>query len=70
MYNIELLYYKTEFRGETESYSETFDPDDPTPPYRYPTYDTDPHIGDRQPTPTEQPQVRFKWKARRKQTEH
>jgi len=35
--------YKTEFRDETESYSEAFDTDDPTLPYRYPTYTTRTH---------------------------
>jgi hypothetical protein len=64
------LCYKTEFRDGTESYSETFDSDDPTPPYRYPTYDKDTYIGDRQPTPTQQRQVRFKRKASRKETEY
>jgi len=69
MYNIELLYYKTEFRGGTESYSEAFDIDDPTLPYRYPTYDTDKDLDDRPPTPTKQ-QVRFKRKTSKKQTEY
>jgi hypothetical protein len=37
---------------------------------RYPTYDTDTDLGDRPPMPTQQRQVRFKRKVRRKQTEH
>jgi hypothetical protein len=49
-YMPELLCYKTEFRDGTESYSEVFDTDDPTLSYRYPTYDTDTHLGDRSPT--------------------
>jgi len=48
----ELLYYKTDFRDGKDSYSKSFDPDDPTLPYRYPTYDTDTHLGDRPPMPT------------------
>ena len=66
----ELLCYKTEFRDGTESYSEAFDTDDPTLSYRYPTYDTDTHLGDRPPTPTQQQQVFIKRKASRKQTNH
>ena len=65
----ELLCYKTEFRNGTESYSVDFDPDDPTLPYSYPTYDTDTYLGDRPPTPTQR-HVRFKRIASRKQTEH
>jgi len=33
---------------------------------RYPTYDTDTHLGDRLPTLTQQRQFRFKRKASRK----
>jgi len=65
----ELLYYKTEFRDGTESYSEDFDSDDPALMDRYPTYDTDTHRGDRPPTRTQQRQVRFKRNASRKQSE-
>jgi len=46
-----------------------FDPDDPTPVNRYPTYKTVVDHGDRLPTPIEQPQVGHKRKERRNQTE-
>lgn len=49
MYNIELLYYKTEFRGETESYSETFDTDDTTA-----ILHTTQNLDDQPPTSTKQ----------------
>jgi len=65
----ELLCYKTEFRDGTEFYSEAFDPDDPTLIDRYPRYDTDTHLGDRPPTPTQQREVRFTRKASRKNSE-
>ena len=66
----ELLYYKTEFRDGTESYSEAFDTDDPTLSYHYPIYDTDTHLGDRPPMTTQQQQVFIKRKTSRKQSEH
>ena len=49
----ELLYYKTEFRDGTESFSEDFNSDDRALMDRYPTYDTDTHRGDRPPTRTQ-----------------
>ena len=67
---LELLCYKIDFRDGTESYTEAFDPDDPTLIDCYPTYDTDTNLGVRPPTPTQQRRVRFKRKTSRKQTEH
>jgi len=61
----ELLFYKTEFRNGTESYTATFDPDDPTLIDRYLRYETD-----TLPTPTQQREVLFTRKASRKKTEH
>ena len=43
--------HKTEFIDGTVSYSEAFDPDDPTLMDRYPRYDMDKHLGDRPLTP-------------------
>ena len=40
------LCYKVEFKDGSVSYSEAFDPDDPTLIDRYPEYDTDKHLGD------------------------
>lgn len=65
---LRLMYYKTKYRDGTESYSETFDPEDPLLVDRYPSYDTDTYLGDWPPKPTQQRQVCFKRKARRKQT--
>ena len=48
------------------SYSEAFDPDDPAVIDRYPEYDTDKHLGDRPPTPTQQRENRCRLKANRK----
>lgn len=67
-YMPEQLCYRTEFRDGTESYSEAFDPDDLTLLNRYPPYDTDSKLGDRPLMPIQQRQVRFKRKAKRKQT--
>ena len=61
-YMPELVCYKTEFWDGTESYSEAFDPDDPTLVDHYPTYNMETYLGDRE--------VRFKRTARKKQTEH
>jgi hypothetical protein len=44
------LCYKTEFEDGSVSFSETFDPDDPSLMDRHPEYDTDTHLGDRPPT--------------------
>ena len=57
-----------EFIDGLVSYSEVFDPDDPTLINRYPEYDTDKHLGDRPPTPTQQREDRYKLKARRKKS--
>ena len=53
-----------------ESYSEAFDPDDPTLPYRYTTYDTDTNLDEWPPMSTQQKQVHSNRKASWKQTEH
>jgi hypothetical protein len=45
------------------SYSDAFDPDDPTLIDRHPEYDTDKYLGDRPPTPTQQWDERYKLKA-------
>ena len=54
-----------EFKDGPVSYSEAFDPDDPTLMDRYPEYDTDKQLGDRPPTPTQQRDARYKLKASR-----
>jgi hypothetical protein len=41
------------------SYSEAFDPDDPTLINRYPEYDIEKHLGDRPLTPTQQRENRY-----------
>ena len=51
------LCYKTEYKYGSVSYSEAFDPDDPTLIDRYPEYDTDKHLGDRPSTPTQQREI-------------
>ena len=51
--------YKMELDGPVSS-SEAFDPDDPPRMDRYPEYDTDKHLGDRPPTPTQQRDARYK----------
>jgi hypothetical protein len=48
------------------SYSEAFDPDDPTLINRYPEYDIEKHLGDRPLTPTQQRENRYRLKANRK----
>jgi hypothetical protein len=67
----DLICHKTEFIDGTVSYSEAFDPDDPTPVDRYSRYryDMDKHLGDRPPITIQQREVRYKRKASRK-TEH
>ena len=62
------LCYKMEFKDGSVSYSEAFDPDDPTLIDRYPEYDTDKHLGDRPPTPTQQREKRYMLKASRKKS--
>jgi len=58
--------YKAEFEDESVSYLEAFDLDDPTLIDRHPDYDTDEHLGDRPPTPTQQREKRYMIKASRK----
>ena len=55
--------------GKTVSYSETFDPDDPTLMGRHPSYVMDKPLGDRSPNRIQQREVCYKLKASRK-TEH
>jgi hypothetical protein len=62
------LCYKTEFEDGSVSYSDAFDPDDPTLIDRHPEYDTDRHFGDRPPTPTTQRGKRYSLKASRKKS--
>jgi hypothetical protein len=62
------LCYKTEFKDRLVSYSEAFDPDDPTLIDRYREYDTDKHLCDRPPTPTQQREDRYKLRATRKKS--
>jgi hypothetical protein len=45
--------YKTEYRDGSVSFSESFDPDDPTLIDRYPDYTTETDLGERPPTPTQ-----------------
>ena len=60
--------YKTEFEDGSVSFSEAFDPDDPSLIDRNPEYDTDTHLGDRPPTPPQQRDERYKLKASRKKS--
>jgi len=62
------LCYKTEFEDGSVSFSEAFDPDDPSLIDRQPEYDTDTHLDDRPPTPTQQQDERYKLKASRKKS--
>jgi hypothetical protein len=62
------LCYKTEFEDGSVSYLEAFDLDDPTLIDCHPDYDTDEHLGDRPPTPTQQPEKRYMLKASRKKS--
>ena len=49
----EKLAYKTEFKDGSVSFSESFDPDDPTLIDRFPNYTTETDLGERPPTPTQ-----------------
>jgi hypothetical protein len=64
-----IICHKTEIIDGTVSYSETFDPDDPTLMDSHPSYGMDKPLGDRPPTPIQQREVHYKLKASRK-TEH
>jgi hypothetical protein len=48
------LSYKTEFKDGSVSFSESFDPDDPTLIDRFPDYTIETDLGERPPTPTQQ----------------
>ena len=60
------LTYKTEFKDESVSFSESFDPDDPALIDRFPDYTTETDLGDRPPTPTQQRDGNSKRKACKK----
>ena len=62
------LCYKTEFEDGSVSFSEAFDPDDPSLIDRHTEYNTDTHLGDRPPTPTQQRDERCKLKTSRKKS--
>ena len=62
------LTYKTEFKDGSESFSVSFDPDDPALIDRYPDYTTETDLGDRSPTPTQQRDENSKRKACKKKT--
>jgi hypothetical protein len=47
------LSYKTEYKDGSVSFSESFDPDDPTLIDRFPDYTTETDLGERPPTPTQ-----------------
>jgi hypothetical protein len=57
-----------EFEERSVSYSVAFDPDDPTLIDRHPDYDTDEHLDDRPPTPTQQREKRYMIKTSRKKS--
>jgi len=59
------LCYKTEFKDGSVSFSESFDPDDPSLIDRHPDYNADTDLGDRLPTPTQQRDERCKRNASR-----
>ena len=50
------------------SFSESFDPDDPSLIDLHPDYTGDTDLGDRPPTPTQQRDERYKIKASRKKS--
>jgi hypothetical protein len=58
----------TSFKDGSVSFSESFDPDDPSLIDRHPDYNTDTHLGDRPPTPTQQRDERCKLKTSRKKS--
>ena len=60
------LSYKTEFKDGSVSFSESFDPDDPTLIDRFPDYTTETDLGERPPTPTQQRYKNSKRKASKK----
>ena len=60
------LCYKMEFEDGSVSFSEAFDPDDQSLIDRKPEYDSDTHLGDRPPIPTQQRAERYKLKSERK----
>jgi len=60
------LSYKTEFKDGSVSFSESFDPDDPTLIDRFPDYTTETDLGERPPTPTQQRDKNSKRKASKK----
>jgi hypothetical protein len=62
MYMRGKLCFKTEFEDGSVSFSEAFDPDDPSLIDRHPEYDTDTHLGDRPPAPNQQRDERYKLK--------
>jgi hypothetical protein len=55
--------YKKEFKDGSVSFSESFDPDDPSLIDRHPDYKADTDLDDRPPTPTQQRDERCKRKA-------
>ena len=57
------LTYKTELKDGSMSFSESFDPDDPSLIDRYPDYTAETDLGDRPPTSTEPRDVYSKRKA-------
>ena len=60
--------HKTEFEDGSVSFSEAFDPDDPSLIDRHPEYNTDTDLGDIPSTPTQQREDRYKLKASRKKS--
>jgi hypothetical protein len=60
--------YNTSFKDGSVSFSESFDPGDPSLIDRHPDYNTDTHLGDRPPTPTQQRDERCKLKTSRKKS--
>ena len=62
----DLICHRTEIIDGTVSYSEAFDPNDPTLMDRYSSYDMDKHLGDRPPIPIQQREIRYKLRVSRK----
>ena len=62
----EKLTYKTEFKDGSVSFSESFDPDDPTLIDRFPDYTTETDLGERLPTPTQRREKNSMRKASKK----
>ena len=67
-YIFSILFLKCTFEDGSVSFSVAFNPDDPLLIDHHPEYDTDTHLGDRPPPPTQQRDEKYKLKASRKKS--